>query len=264
MHRQRQGRTAESLGQGILPVGVGDGRRIGGQEGGAVFVEQAVQHNAQRVDVHRAAVGFALIDLRGHVGIRTLLGQAAAGLFHRAGNTEISQLEVAALRDKHVLRLYIPVDDIELLAKFQRLTHIDANLDDILPGDGMLPGVVVQRGQQLHLNENVPAYAIFVLNDLVVLIADDIAVALEFAHQGKFPYQVPHEGAEVLPHACFVHAVCHGTAQLRLVGRDCNGLQRRFVGNTKVLSPNLEDLSEAALADQAVDIPGAKMGSYFL
>ena len=237
-----------------------DGRRVSRKEGGAVLVEQPVKHDAQRINVYRAAIGLAFVDLRSHIGVGALLRQAAGGLLHGPGNSEVSQLKVPVLRDKHIFRLHIPVDDVVFLAQLQRPAHVDAQADNVLPGNRMRPGILVQRRQKLHLNQNVPADSVLMLNHLMVLVADDVAVALEPAHEGEFLYQVLHKGVKIGAHALFVHAVRHHVPQLRLAGRHRDRLQRRPVGGPEILPLYLKYLAKAALSYLTGNVPGAKDG----
>ena len=99
------------------------------------------------------------------------------------------------------------MDDIELLAQLQRMAQIDSQLDHVLPGDRMGAGVPVQRRQELHPDQDVPADIVRVLDDLMILVADHVAVAFQSAHQGKFPDQFLHKAAKISPHAGVIHAV---------------------------------------------------------
>ena len=71
------------------------------------------------------------------------------------------------------------MDDIVPLAQLQRLTNVDAELDDVPPRHRVLIDIRQQRMQQLHPNQNVPADAVGVPEDGVILIADNIAGAFE-------------------------------------------------------------------------------------
>ena len=78
---------------------------------------------------------------------------------------------------------YSVVEDIgrecAIMSKLQRLANVDAELDDVAPRHRMLVNIRQQRVQQLHADENVPADAVGVPEDGVILIADNIAGAFE-------------------------------------------------------------------------------------
>ena len=100
------------------------------------------------------------------------------------------------------------MDDIVLLADLQRAAQVDAQMDDFSPGEGMvLTQIIGDRRQQLHPDEDIPTQTILVGEQRMILVADNVAVALEFAHQGDLPVQVtdiiPEIGGRPFP----VHAV---------------------------------------------------------
>ena len=71
------------------------------------------------------------------------------------------------------------MDDVVPLTKLQRFADIDAEPDDVPPRHRVLIDIRQQRMQQLHADENVPADAVGVPEDGVILIADNIAGAFE-------------------------------------------------------------------------------------
>ena len=67
----------------------------------------------------------------------------------------------------------------EALAKLQRLADIDTEPDNVPPRHRVLIDIRQQRVQQLHADENVPADAVRVPEDGVILIAYNVASAFE-------------------------------------------------------------------------------------
>ena len=100
-----------------------------------------------------------------------------------------------------------PTTAFIFLAQLQRPAQINSQLDHVLPGDRMSAGVPVQRRQELHPDQDVPANVIRVLDDLMILVADHVAVAFQAAHQGKLLYQLLHKTAKISPHTGIIHAV---------------------------------------------------------
>ena len=105
----------------LLAVVIGDGCRCGRIERQTSFVEQLVEHEAERVNIDGPVVAaLRKHDLGRHVVRRALPGKAGGGAAQAPCYTEISQLIVAGLTDKNVLGLDIAVNNILFPADFQR------------------------------------------------------------------------------------------------------------------------------------------------
>ena len=74
------------------------------------------------------------------------------------------------------------MNDVVPLAQLQRFAHVNAQLDDIPAAERMVVGILQQWGKQFHPDENVPAHAVVVGDDLVILTADHVGHTLEMAH----------------------------------------------------------------------------------
>ena len=148
---RRQGRAGKTLLYGVVPVLGLDRRGRGGEKWEPVAVQQPVKHQPKGINVHRGVVRLPFIDLRGHIGFGPCFGHAA-GFVRCPGDAEIPQLKVPHFGDENILRLDVPVDDVELLAQFQGIAKVDAQLDDVPLGNGVADDVFVQRGQKLHLD----------------------------------------------------------------------------------------------------------------
>ena len=152
------------------------------------------------------------------------------------------------------------MDDVVALAHFQCAAQVDAQADDLAPGKALvLLQVAGDGGEQLHADEDVPADAVLVGVDGVVLIADDVAVALELAHEGDLAVEVldviPEVGGRTVP----VHAVRKDLLQLVGRGWDGDGLQRAGEHGVELVAAlDLEHLAVAACTDIAFDVPRAE------
>ena len=114
-------------------------------------------------------------------------------------------------------------------------------------------------GEQLHADEDVPAHAVFVGEHLVVLVAHDVAVALELAHEGDLPVELLDVIPKVGGRTVHVHAVGQDLVQLPLAGRDGHGLERTGVHGVELIPAlDLEHPAVAARADEALDAPLAE------
>ena len=150
------------------------------------------------------------------------------------------------------------MDDVVLLAQLQRAAHVDAQPDDVPAAEGVVVGVLQQRGEQLHPDEDVPTHAVVVGDDLVILVADHVGHALEMAHQGEFPDDVLHHAVKIGVDAPVVHALLPGIFQLRLALGHGDDLQRGAVHLAEVLPPDLVHRAEAALANFPFNAPLAE------
>ena len=193
------------------------------------LIQQPVQHKAERILVDLRVVASVLIDLRRHIGIRARLCRPRRMVGH-AGDTEIAELKIAVPIDKNILRLDIPVDDFLSLTKLQRPAQIDADFDHRRLIDGgsreICAVVIRQRSQQLHADQDIPARIMVVLHDLVILIADDMAVALHVGKQKEFSRNIVHLRFEICGNALVVQSVIAEGFDIRFVFRHGDHLQR--------------------------------------
>ena len=245
---------------GALLCGIGDGLRIRRIERHPVRVQQLVHHKAERVDVHIAGIGLARKDLRCHVVQCAHTGVGCGGGVCDPRYTEITQFEVVRCGKKDVSGLDVPVDDPVPLAQLQCMAQVDAQPDHFLAGEDM---VVFQQlcdgGEQFHPDQNIPAHAILVLDDIVVFIADDVAVPLELAHQSDLAVQLFYTVQKIDRCAFGVHAFGQSTFQTAVVGRNGDHLECAGKHGTKSVAPlDLKDFAVAALADELADVPSTE------
>ncbi len=251
--RGRQRLAVHAADAGVL---VHPGRQLlgrQGQEGHAPLVQQPVQHQAQGVLVRRGAVGLALIDLRRHIFIGADLG-AAGRLLHRFGDAEIAQLEVAVVGHEDVLGLDVPVDDVVLFAGHQRLAHVDGEFHHRLLRWVHRQGLGHRR-QQLHLDVDVPAEAVLMLDILHVVAVHHVGVALQLAHQGILGHDALQMGAKGAGDALVVVAVVAHLVDVAAVLRNGDDLQRGLLRLAEDVALDLIHPAEAAPADETHRLP---------
>ena len=228
------------------------------EERAAILVQHPVQHQSERICINAEAIFPTGVDLRRHIAVRSLFGQARGRPLDRARDTEITELIIPVVGNKNVFRLDVAVDDIVPLAQLQRLADIDTELDDVAPRHRVLVDIRQQRVQQLHADENVPADAVGVPKDGVILIADNIAGAFEARHDGALAADVLHDAVKILLCLRRRHALVQHALQLRPALRHGNDLQRSFVNAAEVLPLDLIDRPIAPLPQLPADLPFVK------
>ena len=147
------------------------------------------------------------------------------------------------------------MDDIVPLAKLQRLTNVDAELDDIPPRHRVLVDIRQQRVQQLHADENVPADAVGVLQHAQVLAADDVRRALELEHDGKLVHKLLDDAVKICLGLRNAHTLGDHAPDLRAALRDRDHLQRRPVRLPELAALDFKYFSIAAFAKAADYVP---------
>ena len=147
------------------------------------------------------------------------------------------------------------MDDIVPLAKLQRLTNVDAELDDVAPRHRVLVDIRQQRVQQLHADENVPADAVGVLQHAQVLAADDVCRTLELEHDGKLMHKLLDDAVKICLGLRNAHTLGDHAPDLRAALRDRDHLQRRPVRLPELAALDFKYLSIAAFAKQPRYIP---------
>ena len=224
----------------------------------APVVEQPVQHQTQRIDVGLHAVGLVVVDLRRHVLVGARL-RAADRALGGLGDAEIAQLIRPVRRDEDVLRLDVPVQDVPFFAESQRAAEIRADPDDLLVRDlfSQRPG---QRREQLHLDEDVPAHAVVVLDVAHVVAVDDVGAALHVGHQGILAHDVLQIAVEARGDAFLVVAVAEQILYVALVLGDRDELQRGLFLVAEDVPLDLVHGAEAAAPDHAHGLPSRPDG----
>ena len=106
------------------------------------------------------------------------------------------------------------MDDVELLTQLQGTAQVDPHFDDVALGHLVLCQIVHQGRQQLHPDQDIPAEAVLMGDNLMILITDHIGGSLQPGHQGELPYQFLHEAAEVGGDALVIHPLRPGVLDL--------------------------------------------------
>ena len=122
---------------------------------------------------------FSVKNLRRHIVFRSFFGEIRRRLVADPRDTKIADLKIAVIIDKNIVRLDIPVNDAFALKELQRLHQLPAHPQDIRLRNRMLLYISLNRHQKLHPDQNIPADAVGVPEDGVILIADNVASALE-------------------------------------------------------------------------------------
>ena len=119
-------------------------------------VEQLVEHHPEgidvgaRVDVHRRRVGLLGRHVRRRAHDRPDVGEAHVGQLHlgRLGHAEVDHLRrrpAVHLRDQHVARLQVAVDDPLLVGVLHRLADRDEQLQPGLHRQPLLVAILGER-----------------------------------------------------------------------------------------------------------------------
>ena len=224
-----------------------------GQKGHAPLIEQPVQHQAQGIQVHAAAVGLLVIDLRRHVFEGAGPG-AAGGFLHGPGHAEVPKLVVPQWGDEDVLGLDVPVDDVKLGAEAQRPAQVPPDGDDLLLL--RLLGQCLRQGpEQLHFDVDVPADAVGMLHRTQVLAVDHVGAAAELAHQGILPHDVLQIAPEGLGNAPLLVALAAHLLDLAVVLGKGNKLQGGPFRLAEHFAPDLIHCAEAAPPQESNRLP---------
>ena len=234
---------------------VRDLRRKRRQERRPCPVEHGVHDYAERVDVHCLIVELSLVDFRRHVGIGSFSGKLAVRLLYCSGDPEITELVIAALRDKYVFGFYISVDYIVLFAQFQTAAKINPELDDVLYCHSVFRSVPHQRSQEFHSDQDIVTDIIIMLYYSVIFVAYDIAVAFQLTHDHQFADDI-FDNIVVIPLDGILRGAFHPHPFDFIIAlRNRNDLQRRAVDFAEFFFLYLEYSSEAALSQNRFYIP---------
>ena len=87
----------------------------------------------------------------------------------------------------------------------------------------------------------------------VILIADHICCALKFGHNGELLNDVLHHAVKIFLSLSLRHSFIQYALKLRITLGHCDDFQCRFVDLTEVLTLDLINRAEAALAQLALN-----------
>ena len=133
------------------------------------------------------------------------------------------------------------MDDIVLAAEFQRLANVRTQLDHIVLGHAVFVRMIQQRRQQFETHQDIPAYIVLVFYDQMVLVADDMTVALQLRHEYEFIDHIFHYVSVVFREIVFCHTVGHDTSYLIFILRDSYRLKSGLENYTELFP--LDDIN---------------------
>ena len=113
-----------------------------------------------------------------------------------------------------------------------------------------------QRGQQLHADEDIPAYAVVMLDVAYILAVYHIGAAVQLPHEGIFRYNAPEVGLEGCGNAFVIIALAPQLLHVAGIlgqGDDLHG--RRLHSPVHQPAPNLINRPKASPADHADSFP---------
>ena len=251
--RSRDRLTAEPALPGFLIHGRRGNLGRQGQERCPPLVHGPVQYQTQGIQVRRSAVGLTLVNLRSHVLKSTDFG-AADRLVGDFCNTEITQLIIAGFGHENILGFDIPVNDIFVFAQDQSIAQVHAQLDDLLLIIN-LAHAVHQWGQQLHLDEHIPADTILMLDVPDIVAVDHIGMALDIQHQRVLPGNIFQITPEMGGQAGIVITLAAQFLNFFIVLGDGNDLQCCGFNFAEHFPLDLIHRTETALANDPDHIP---------
>ena len=147
------------------------------------------------------------------------------------------------------------MDDILAVAKLKRFAHVCAEVYYFFFAQLSFHQPVEKRRQQFHSYQNVVSYPVLMRDDLVVLIADYVAVALELSHDLILIDDLPEDIIIVSRDRIHVRALCQPGLNIILILRYGNYLERGPVDSAEFFSCYFEYLAETPLAEKPAQIP---------
>ena len=152
------------------------------------------------------------------------------------------------------------MDDLVFSAQFKRSAEIDAEPDRVAARHQVRLFIVDQRREQLHPDQDVPAKVILVFDDFVVLVADDIALPLQFGHERDLADHFFGDAAKIFRNALLVHSVRASALDFTFILRDRDDFDGGKVCLTKIRALRFKDPAEASFAKQLRQLPVAHDG----
>ena len=229
----------------------------------AVVVQVPVQHDSQRINIHRVIIRPASPHLRRRVTGRPLHGMhGILQVGELPGQSEVPEYIFPVLVHEHVGGLDVPVDDVPALAESQRIAEIRPQLQHFLcaQGDPLLhpaPEPRLQALQQLHAD--VDRVADLLLLHMVVLDGDDVRGGPERYHRTDLRGDPPDDPPVICLHGRLIHPAVQKRAGFLLVRGDTDDLQGRDRLESHIFPSDFVDLAEASLPQEILprilDIP---------
>ena len=229
-----------------------------GDKGQPPLIEQIIQGQAQGIHVRLRAIGLLVADLRSHKGADAgAYPRPAPDLLIESGNAEIPEHIGTRRIDEDILGLDIPMEQLLGAAKHQSAGNIPADAEYGIrkaAGSGALHGRH-QGGEQLHLDEHVPADAVRMPVIPHLVAADDVRMVLHLGQVGVFLHDAleivliaPGDGGPVVP-------LPEQPGDILFLTGDGDEFQRGLFHAPGADLLDLIDRSVVALADQPYRFP---------
>ena len=138
--------------------------------------------------------------------------------------------------------------NVLLVAELERFTDVDTEFDDLFFIEPALHHTIEKRCEKLHPDQDIVTYTVLMWDDLVILIADDVAVALELGHDLVLVDDLFQDALVVFGDILYIRSSGHPGFDIIIVLRHADDLERGPVCSAILFSAYLKDLAKAALA----------------
>ena len=181
--------------------------------------------------------------------------EGARRLLDLAGDAEVPELIRTEAVDKYVLRLDVPVKDVQLPADRERGTDVPPQRQHLLLAQGPLAHDVRKRREQLHADQNEPAERVGPLDEAVILDRDDVRRALERVHNADLAHKIADDALEIGAGPLVVHSFGSQRVDRGGIGRYLDDLDGGAAGEIARAADDLVNRSEGTPSDPAYDPP---------
>ena len=229
-------------------------RRRQRHERDAPLVERPVEHHAHGIEV---ACGRDLCTAQ-HLGRHEIIRVVHGGKLRHAEVTELIRdlLVKVAAADKDVARLDVAVHDAAAMAGLQRTAQSGAEPDDVRLAVRVVAQIVRQGRQQLRAHINVPAAAVRVRADDVILAPQQVRLVADGVDRHELPRDRLHLAVEQGGH--FLRCAALGDEGVKVLrcGGDRQHFQRRVIHHAEaVVARDLVHRPVGVAAERAHGFP---------
>ena len=177
-------------------------------------------------------------------------------MLHGSRHTEIPQSEMPEIINHDVLRLDVPVNDVQLFAGFQCAAHIQPQPEHFLFAKSMAVFISHQRRQKIHADEHIPADPVRMRHRLDITASDNIRVRAQPRHQLILPDHILHPRfvsfAEALPVIAVIGDILR---DFILVLRNGDDLQSALFLHIHQLALNFINAPETPMSQPCGNLP---------
>ena len=145
-----------------------------------------------------------------------------------------------------------------LLTEGQRTAEVHTETPDRILWHRMTHLVLLQRGEQLHPDENVPADLAGMRYHLIILTANNIRMPFQRGHDRNLLDDLIDHPLEVAGDRLLVHAVVDGRAVIPRGMGHPDHLQSRAAGDSEVVLLQFIYRTERACTELTYDLPVSK------